>query len=386
MKSIGLRRAAAIGIGLGLLAITGVSEAHKPSDSYLTLEQPGTGTALAGQWDIALRDLDYALGLDLNEDGDITWGELRARQAAVADYALGRLSVEGIARGDRSACPLRLRQMLVDEHVDGGYAVLQFTAACPVRPAEIVLHYALLFDVDPNHRGLFELRSDAGSRAAVLSTEQPTLSLNLGAPDRWSQFREFVGEGVWHIWTGYDHMLFLVTLLLPAVVAYRERRWQARTSLRESLWDVLKVVTAFTVAHSLTLSLAVAGLVHLPTRLVESGIALTVLFGALNNWVPVVRERRWLVAFGFGLIHGLGFASVLADLGLVGWNLVLALISFNTGVEVGQMAIVLLLVPAIFLMRGTTFYRLAFMPAGAAATGLVAAYWFCVRAFGPGLL
>jgi hypothetical protein len=126
----------------------------------------------------------------------------------------------------------------------------------------------------------------------------------------------------------------------------------------------------------------VNGLVHLPSRIVESGIALTVLLGAVNNLFPLVRERRWVVAFAFGLIHGLGFASVLTDLGLAGWNLVLALVGFNLGVEVGQLALVLVFIPIAFALRETRFYRVAFMPAGAVLIGLLATYWLAVRAMG----
>ena len=147
-------------------------------------------------------------------------------------------------------------------------------------------------------------------------------------------------EGVWHIWKGFDHILFLLTLLFPAVIVYRNGRWEPRDSWQASALDIVKVVTAFTLAHSLTLSLAVLGWVHVPSRIVESTIAATVLLGALNNVVPIVLERRWLVAFVFGLVHGLGFASVLADLGLHGTNLALALVGFNGGVEIGQFAIV----------------------------------------------
>jgi HupE / UreJ protein len=145
------------------------------------------------------------------------------------------------------------------------------------------------------------------------------------------------------------------------------------------------VVTAFTVAHSITLSLAVTGVVALPSRMVESGIALTVLLGAANNLIPVIRDRRWMVAFAFGLIHGLGFASVLADLGLRGGNLALALVGFNAGVEVGQLSIVLVLVPIAYALRATPFYRRAFMPGGALAIGVVALYWFAMRATGMAL-
>jgi len=370
--------------GVLLLCAAGASQAHKLSDSYLTLRLADTGPTITGQWDIALRDLDYAIGIDGNHDGEITWGELKASQQRITSYAFERLTIESIARGDRESCPLHPLQMLVDEHVDGHYAVLRFTAECRFRPAQLALHYALLFDVDPTHRGLLQITAGPLSQAAVLPREAPTIAINLDSPQRWQQFTEFVTEGVWHIWKGFDHILFLLTLLFPAVVLYRHGRWEARGSWRASAMDILKVVTAFTVAHSLTLSLAVLGLVHVPSRLVESTIAATVLLGALNNLVPVVLERRWLVAFVFGLVHGLGFASVLADLGLHGTNLALALVGFNAGVEFGQFAIVMLFLPAALLLRDTVFYQRVFVPIGSGAIGVVAAVWLISRATGHG--
>lgn len=369
---------------LAALSAATVSEAHKLSDSYLTLRLPEDGAIIAGRWDIALRDLDYAIGIDADHDGAITWGELKAAQLRVSQYALPRLTVEALGRGEREGCALRAGQLLVDEHVDGHYAVLRFTGACPFRPAQLAVHYGLLFDVDPTHRGL--LRVDAGglSQAAVLPRTAPAVAINLVSPQRWQQFTEFVGEGVWHIWKGYDHILFLLTLLIPAVILFRNGKWEARDSWRSAASDVVKVVTAFTVAHSLTLSLAVLGLVHVPSRLVESTIAATVLLGALNNLVPLVRERRWLVAFAFGLVHGLGFASVLTDLGLHGLNLSLALIGFNAGVEAGQLAIVAIFLPLAVLLRDTLFYRRVFVPIGSGAISVIAAIWFCTRAMGSG--
>ena len=359
--------------------------AHKPSDSYLTLAVPSSGEVLQGQWDIALRDLDFVLGLDANHDGVITWGELKAARTRVADYAFSRLTLEGIGRGDRSTCPAQLTGLLVDEHVDGHYAVLRFSADCGLRPTGLAVHYRLLFEVDPTHRGLLQVVGAGGEQAAVLSRESPGASFSVSSPGRWQQLAAFVSEGIWHILKGYDHVLFLLTLLLPAVVRYSGRGWEPRASLRDAALEVLQVVTAFTLAHSLTLSLAVLGLVHLPARWVESAIALTVLLGALNNLTPLIVRRRWAVAFGFGLVHGLGFASVIADLGLHGANLALSLLGFNAGVEMGQMLIVLAVLPLAFLLRDTALYRRTFMPAGSAAIVLLAGYWLVVRMTGTGL-
>lgn len=366
---------------IGLIGWSMVSEAHKQSDSYLSIDRPADAALLPVQWDIAIRDLEHAIGLDANSDAAITWGELKQRQAAIVGYAQSHLSIADVAGRQTHDCPLQFKHMLVDEHVDGKYAVLHFIAQCSRHTAQIQVHYSLLFDVDPNHRGLVNVRSNGNSHAAVFAQASGLQRLSFDSTQRSTQLAAFVTEGIWHIWTGYDHVLFLLTLLLPAVVLHRERRWEARESLRDSMLDIVKVVTAFTLAHSLTLTLGTLGWVYVPTRLVESAIALTVLFGALNILFAVVRERRWLLAFVFGLIHGLAFASVLTDLGLRGWNLLLALLGFNAGVEIGQLAIILVVVPLMYASRRTTAYRRAVMPVGAVTVACVAAYWFITRAF-----
>jgi hypothetical protein len=377
-----VRRALVLAV---LLLWAGAACAHKPSDSYLSLTVPASGQVLSGQWDIALRDLDFVLGLDVNHDGAITWGELKAARERIAAYAFGRLRLAAIGGGDRSDCSVRLQDLLVDEHVDGHYAVLVFSADCALIPRQLLVHYQLLFEADPTHRGLLRVNGAGHEQAAVLSAASALASVNLGTPGRWRQFAGFVSEGVWHILKGYDHILFLLTLLFPAVLRHGAGGWQARESLREALLEVLKVVSAFTLAHSLTLSLAVLGLVHLPARLIESAIAATVLLGALNNLKPLIRTRLWVVAFAFGLVHGFGFASVLADLGLGGLDLALSLVGFNCGVELGQLAIVAAVLPVIFLLRHTLLYRRTFMPVGATAIALLAGLWLIGRLSGAPL-
>jgi hypothetical protein len=365
---------------LSVLLCPLLTHAHKQSDSYLTLTVATGDANMQGQWDIALRDLDFVIGLDANADDSITWGEVKAQGAAIQAYALQRLHLESINTGARGECPISMKQLLIDKHVDGAYAVLRFSAACPAPPQQLVVNYALLFAVDPNHRGLLDLRTGDFNQTVVLSSSTPEISLHTGTKDSRQQLRSFIEEGVWHIWQGYDHILFLFTLLLPAVVIHRSGRWEARASLREGVRDILKVVTAFTVAHSVTLSLAALDVVHLPSRLVESAIALTVLLGALNILYPVVRERRWVVALIFGLVHGFGFASVLADLGLPSRGLLQALIGFNVGVEIGQLAIVATLVPVAYLIRESVLYRRLLLPAGAATISCLAIYWIGMRA------
>ena len=381
----------------GLLSMAATALAHKPSDSYLTLRVDGS--SLSGQWDIALRDLDFALGLDADGDGNITWGEVRARHTDIAAYAAARLAVSG----DGQRCTLQIGAQQVDSHTDGAYSVLPLQVRCPSGPAEarlpaaLELQYTLFADIDPQHRGLLNLRTTEGTRTAVLGPQASRQSFALGAAEAGSalsQFWTYVREGVWHIWIGFDHILFLLSLLLPAVGLWRRRsaalgqpaRWQPADRFSQAGWDVLRIVTAFTVAHSITLSLATLGWVSLPSRMVESAIAASVVLAALNNVWPLFHGRRWWVAFVFGLVHGFGFATVLADLGLPRDALALALVGFNVGVELGQLAIVAAFLPLAFWLRRSSFYRKGVLAGGSLLIAALAAVWFVERAFDLRLL
>ena len=348
--------------------------AHKPSDSYLSLEV--RATHLEGQWDIALRDLDYAIGLDSDQNDQITWGELRAHHDAISTYALAHLGIEA----DGLACATQPTTHLVDAHSDGAYAVLRFRADCPGPVTRLQLDYRLFFDLDPQHKGLLRLSKDSNTRSAVLAIDDPIQSFALGQSGMLTEMRQYLKLGIWHIWFGFDHVLFLFSLLLPAVLTRHNHRWQAAANLRISLWDVARVVTAFTLAHSVTLSLAALGVVSIPSRVVESTIAASVVIAACNNLYPVFLERRWILAFVFGLIHGFGFASVLQDLGLPAAHLMASLVAFNLGVEFGQLALVALFIPLVWQIRGSAFYRWPVMTGGSVAIALLAVVWFCERA------
>jgi hypothetical protein len=355
------------------LALPHPASAHKSSDSYLSLHLDGQH--LTGQWDIALRDLDYAIGLDGNDDGIITWGELRVRQDAITAYALRHLTLDTGGR----ACALHPVDQLVDDHSDGAYAVLYFEASCPGALERLGVDYDLLFAFDPQHRGLLRVEAGGRTQSAVLGPAQHRWTM--AEPDNalWRTFLDYLTLGIWHIWTGYDHMLFLAALLLPAVLTSTGGRWVAVGTLREATGEVLKIVTAFTLAHSITLSLAVLGVIAVPSRLVESAIAASVVAAALNNLYPIVERRLWLVAFCFGLVHGLGFANVLAELGLPSGALLIALFSFNLGVETGQLAVVSAFLPLAFLVRRHWLYPRLVLGAGSLVIAVLASVWLAER-------
>jgi len=354
--------------------------AHKASDSYLTLAVEGR--SIEGQWDIALRDLELALGLDADGDGAITWGELRARHPAVAAYALSRLRLSA----GQSPCRVRVLEHLVDRHSDGGYAVLRLGGECERNGQDFAVDYRLLFDLDPQHRGLLRLDGGSHTRSAVFSNDAPVQSFALGETARGTQFASFFRDGATHIWLGFDHVLFLLALLLPAVLVRLARDWQPVAGFRPALWTTFTIVTAFTVAHSITLSLAALQVVSLPARLAESLIALSVLLAAADNLLPFLPDRRWQVAFVFGLVHGFGFASVLVGLGLPRGSLLLALAGFNLGVEAGQLAIVGLFLPLAYSLRARGLYSGLVLRGGSALIVLVALGWLVERVFDLKLL
>ncbi len=355
------------------------AEAHKPSDSYLTLRI--AGTQVSGRWDIALRDLDHAVGLDADGDGAITWGELRARHGAVRDYVLNglRLTVAG------ALCPLHGGEQLVVSHSDGAYTSLTFSATCPAAISSLAIAYDLFFDVDRQHRGLVRIEAGGATRSATFSstTREQTFDTVGLRVDSSAQLASFVRLGMHHIWEGYDHLAFLFALLLPSVLrrTASPRGWEPVLAFRPALVDVLKIVTAFTVAHSITLSLSALGIVRLPSRFVESAIAASVVLAAANNVFPLVRQDRWFYAFALGLLHGFGFSATLMDLELPRDTLVATLFGFNLGVEIGQSAVVAVFLPLAYAARATLAYRRIALVGGSIAVTLLACIWFVERAF-----
>lgn len=373
-----------VALAVALVGLSpGETHAHKPSDSYLRISAGGERLRL--KWDIALKDLEIVVGLDGDANGEITWGELKARQSAVFEHALSRLSI-GVDGQSVSLVPGRL---LFDRHSDGGYAVLEFGTDAPGDPRRVSITYSLLFDVDPTHRGLVLVVAAGGSGTThVLSPERSTVEIDLADQGPWRSFLTYVREGIWHIWIGYDHVLFLLTLLLPAVLVWRERRWMPVDAFRPAAWDVVKIVSCFTLAHTITLWLAVMDLVALPSRWVESVIALSIIVTAAHNLRPVLPSSMsgWVFGFGFGLVHGFGFAGVLKDLGAADVALGSALLGFNVGVELGQLCIVLAVLPVIYSQRRKAAYPRLFVRFGSITIAALAAVWFVERAFNVEIL
>jgi hypothetical protein len=353
-------------------ALTGGSaRAHLASDSYLHIALGDDG-GLSGQWDIALRDLDAAIGLHPGPDGQVTWGMLKSRRDAIEAYAMSRLSIAG--------CAPRPEDLLVDYHAGIAYAVLRFKAACTAPFGVISLKYSLLFDLDPSHRGLLTLVTAAGEQSDVLSPEHSEVNIAGTPGTATGEIARFIGFGIDHILVGYDHLLFVAVLMIVAPFRRADGTgWLPLDRFGTVLVEILKILTAFTIAHTIALSLAVLGVIDIPARFVDPAVAVTIMLAAIDNVRPILPNIRWNVAFAFGLVHGLAFATALGPMRLAPSGLVLALGGFNLGVELGQLALALLLISIVFVVHRDRVYLKLLVPVLSGTAFLLASFWFSQR-------
>jgi hydrogenase/urease accessory protein HupE len=208
------------------------------------------------------------------------------------------------------------------------------------------------------------LRTPSGERQVIFGEESRSVTVDIDRTVATGWF-DFVKLGIEHILTGYDHLLFLVALLATA----------------RGAWSVVRIVTAFTLAHSVTLSIAALGIVTIPDRIIEPLIAATIVWVALENLFAAEPDRRrWIWSFGFGLVHGFGFASVLGELGLKGATLVRGLVGFNVGVEIGQLIFVAVFLPALMWLSRGRGARLTPRIASLAVAA-IGTYWLVERIF-----
>ena len=355
-------------LALVLLAFGSLAQAHKASDSYLQIDVGDK--ALAVRWDIALRDLDVALGLDTNDDGQLTWAEVKAAWPRIQGYALPRLAISG--------CPLHVNSTALESRNDGAYAVMFLTSDCVLAKAPTIT-YSLLREVDPTHRGIAKVTRAGQPMTLTMLSPSDAATTAAATPVQVHEATGFIREGMLHILTGYDHVLFLLCLLLPSVMRRTPEGWRCVDKLSEAVWPVVGIVSAFTVAHSITLALAATRLVSLSPAFIEPAIAVTIILAALDNVWPIFPVRRVVVTFCFGLIHGFGFAGVLTELNLPASAFAWALLQFNVGLELGQLAVVVSVTALLFLMRQRPQYRTLVIRGGSFAAMLVGLLWLIER-------
>ncbi|MDQ3160252.1 MAG: HupE/UreJ family protein [Pseudomonadota bacterium] len=356
-----------------MLACSGVAIAHSLSVSHLDIVAPKEGGPLRLELDLSIRDLALTLPLDANGDGNVTWGEITDVRAEIEALVARGLTVSSGTK----PCSVRPVSLATRRYDDGAYVALALESQCAAGVPTAV-RYTMFFDRDPQHRAVVTM--DLGGRRSSAIAGPASTEVALGGAST-NPFLDFLREGVHHILIGYDHIAFLLSLLLPVVLRRVNGKWEPVANLRSAVSQAAVIVTAFTIAHSITLSLAALGWVVPSSRWVEAAIAASVLLAALNNIWPVVTKRLWMAAFGFGLIHGFGFAGALSELGLPTGARVLSLLGFNLGVEAGQLGLVLVFLPLLYLASSRRWYRAGGMQAMSMAIALLAAWWLQARLF-----
>jgi HupE / UreJ protein len=360
-----------------LIALPRVADAQNAREAYLTLEVEKT--SLRGEWKVRLLDLEAALQLDANHDGEVTWPEIEHRRADIEGYLHSHLRI--LTNGTDPG--LGFDKLIYGTQNGEPFILAQLVVSAPEEISRIGVDYSLFFGRTADYRCLLKIVwLEEGMHKAVISAHSGVVSFTRESAAG-SGFLQSLQEGIWHIWTGYDHILFLIVLLIPAVFQRTASGREAVPDFGSALLRVIVIVSAFTIAHSITLTCAAMQWVRLPTRLVESAIAASIFVAALYNFLPTTAGGRgaWL-AFGFGLLHGFGFAGALSQLGAEGGPLWHTLLAFNLGVEVGQLAIVAVFLPVAYLIRETRFYRAGVVYGGSSMAGLCALFWFWQRAFG----
>ena len=372
---------------LFLIAIaSGSAQAHSSSNSYITVSSLNEATVLRA--DINLRDIDLVFDLDQNKDGKVSWGETLAKTAELKAWLEQGIQLSTTSR----KCALAQMNIKASDHADGTYLSVEWTVAC-LDIAEdglsgLKLRYDLMFDQDNLHRALVKIDLPDFKSSAILSPDRPEFTLTKDSGSRLKVLERYLLEGIWHIWIGIDHVLFLLSLLILAFLEPSRKsviQWPAVQNVKTAVLDILAVVTAFTLAHSITLGLTIFKWLEPSADLIEPAIALSVVAAALNNLLGWVALRRWQLAFAFGLVHGFGFANVLVDLGLPSDQLAIALGGFNLGVELGQIAIVLVFLPLAWWLRNTLFYRWVVVVGGSLTIAVLGIIWTLQRTVLQGL-
>lgn len=381
-----LRRLAPLTLMLGLAWVPDVLSAHALGEDYIFVSFHED--SIDGHFEIHFEDLEQKLGLTIPE------GPEAAKEVAATAEVVHAYLRENFSIGPEGGEPYPLDFVGTDvlELPQGLFAQYKFHAETGPLPDRLDLRHDGFYEDDRFHRGLLLVEENAKTQeeygeeytAMVFGPTNSEQTLDLTAVPGLVTPQGMIKQGVLHIWIGIDHILFLLALILATVLYRPDGTWKPVENFRTALWNLLKIVTVFTFAHSITLLLAALGLLSVPSRLVESMIALSIVLVALNNITGKVREGALLVILFLGLFHGLGFASVMGHLAFRIGDLLKSVIAFNIGVELGQVVIVLAVFPILWVLRRRPAYVPVVLKGGSAVLILIAGFWFVQRAIGIG--
>lgn len=380
-----------------LLPLTTYSHSVDQSYIYLRIYEEG---GIYGKFHCLVSDINDALGINLPKYA--TDEELEPHVERLKAYLLENAAFSS-AYGNHKIVYTGNRSRIWTSNGYFWNFEFHLENSDPV-PDNLDVTYTPFIEDDPNQRNMLGI--EYNWKAGMINNEKifaldfgdgnTTQNLDLTETSLWKGFVAMIKQGVWHIWIGLDHILFLLALILPSVVRrvrdeegvahtpkqskWIDWNWKPVERFKPAFMYILKVVTFFTIAHTITLSLAALEIVNLPSRVVECVIALSIGLAAYHNIRPIFKGKDWVIAFLFGLFHGFGFASVLGDLGFRGENLTLSLLGFNIGVEIGQVVIIAAIFPFLFFMRKLKLYPKLLVYLSMFLI-IVSLYWAYERAF-----
>lgn len=330
------------------------SYAHSGSYGYSTLHVEGKEIV----YELFLDQNDYLLQFDTNLSRNVENEELSPQRDWITSYLKNGIQI--IANSQPLQMELSSMKIEDKNSMRGILFELRFTSEQMLE--QIDLHYNLVYENDPEHKNMLVVMADKYSYQDLLSKDKKDIHLTVPTKATSILLWNYFVLGIEHILTGYDHLLFLLSLIL---IASRFK-------------DALIIVTAFTVAHSITLFLVATGTINVNSAWVEVTIALTICYVALENLFVQKAKWRWLLTAMFGLIHGMGFAGAVAETGLPKRNLIGTLLSFNIGVEAGQLMVLCVVLPLLLALRKYTWYR-KLMISTSCIIFMMALYWVVQR-------
>jgi hypothetical protein len=360
--------------------------AHQTGNSYLVLTE--RNGRLQIELDFIVRDLGNLLQPPTPSDAPApvpppaatpTPEQLQAMQPAITQVIQESLGVQL----NEETQPLEFVSQSVVLRNDGLYVRQRFTSPSIAPEIKfVVVRYSFFNQNDKLGRAFFKLQLGKEEISSVFDSSTQTQRFALGDTKRWSTIGLFTHEGAWHIWGGPDHLLFLLSLLLPGLMLLHRATGTPETDshgTKTAALFALKVITAFTLAHSITLLASVLDVISLPSRWIESAIALSIMISAALNLQTRIQWSQWKLAFIFGLIHGMGFANGLRELGLSQTYFIETVLAFNVGVELGQIAAVVAVgIPIILLAKQVRTKQLV-MTYGSWGVLLVSGTWLVQR-------
>ncbi len=328
-----------------LLMLIGMSTqafAHRPNDSKISLNI--TATDIEGQALFQMDDLEWVVGIDDNRDKKVTWQEFKTHLPNIQQQFTDSIQITR----NTTTCQLKSELSDIKQIADRTYAEFSLQSHCPSTDNQLTVEANYLTIVDPQHQLFLSLNNDGKTTSTLLTRNNKTLSIT-GDIKLFDSIKAFIREGIWHIFTGYDHILFIMTLIFASLFGV------AMDQQKTSVKNLLLMISSFTIAHSVTLIASALDWIRIPSQWVESAIAATVIFAALNVRMKWVAEKLWALTFSFGLIHGMGFANALRELSIPEQNFISSLVSFNIGVEIGQLVLVGISLPLLFLLAKNSF-------------------------------